>query len=279
MSMTSEASARASHLTVSIWSLEPKLRPETVRGLIVHSASWSKVVLEDFPGLDDRLQACGYGVPNERVASECAQGVATIVVEDTMPNAVIEEEPKKKPPKRVTTKATEPKVRRKVMLYRLPLPNSLLTDVDPDVELRVTLSYFTEPNKFGRRTYHGLDLKWDMQGPHEGTDAFVQRVNALQRPKNAEGKRVKVGKSKSFDWAVGIERRSRGTVQSDRWRGKMSELVGDKLIAIVPVLGWWDQRRALRTQEMNFSLVVSVFGPGVYAAIKPKVEASITIDV
>lgn len=47
MSMTSEASARAAHLAARIWTLEPKLRPETVRGLIVHSASWSKAMLED----------------------------------------------------------------------------------------------------------------------------------------------------------------------------------------------------------------------------------------
>jgi hypothetical protein len=61
----------------------------------------------------------------------------------------------------------------------------------------------------------------------------------------------------------------------------MSALVGDKLIAIVPVLGWWEQRKALRVQDMKFSLVVSVLGPGVYAAIKPRVEVEpgITIDV
>jgi hypothetical protein len=59
----------------------------------------------------------------------------------------------------------------------------------------------------------------------------------------------------------------------------MSAIVGDKLLAIVPVLGWWDQRRSLKTQEMQFSLVVSVFGPGVYAAIKPRVEAAATIPV
>lgn len=279
MSMTSEASARVAHLAAHIWSLEPKLRPETVRGLIVHSASWTKVMVEDFPGLNDRLQACGYGVPNERLASECAHGVATIVVEDSMPNAVIEEEPKKTPPKRATTKTTEPKVRRKVKLYKLPIPESLLSDADPDVELRVTLSYLTEPNKFGRRTYHGLDLKWDMQGPQESEGTFKQRINALLRPKGDDGKRLKIEKTKSFDWDVGIERRSRGTVQSDRWRGKMSALVGDKLIAIVPVLGWWDHRKALKMQEMKFSLVVSVFGPGVYAAIKPRVEVETTVTV
>lgn len=281
MSMTSEASARAAHLAARIWKLEPKLRSETVRGLIVHSASWSKAMIEDFPGMNDRLLACGYGSPNEQLASECAHGVATIVVEDSMPNAVIEEEPKKKAPKRATTKTTEPKARRKVKMYRLPIPETLLTSDDPEVELRVTLSYFTEPNKFGRRTYHGLDLKWDMQGPQESKDAFIQRINVLKREQDDEGKRVKAAKTESFPWDIGIRARSRGTVQSDRWRGKMSALVGDKLIAIYPVLGWWDQRKDLKTQEMNFSLVVSVFGPGVYAAIKPRIKAetAITIDV
>lgn len=278
-SMTSEASARAAHLAAHIWRLEPKLRPEAVRGLIVHSANWSRPMLEDFPGLNDRLLACGYGVPHARLASECAQGVATIVIEDTLPNAVIEEEPRKTAPKKATTKATEPKVRRKVKLYRLPLPEGLLSDSDPDVELRVTLSYFTEPNRFGRRTYHGLDLKWDMQGPQESEDSFLQRINVLKRPMDADGKRVRGATTKSFDWDIGIQLRSRGTVQSDRWRGKMSSLVGDKLIAIVPVLGWWDQRKPLRTEQMRFSLVVSVFGPGVYAAVKSRIEAEATVAV
>ncbi|MBK8251250.1 MAG: S8 family peptidase [Polyangiaceae bacterium] len=275
ISMTSEASARAAHLAAQIWAIEPKLRPETVRGLIVHSASWTKTMVEDFPGLNDRLPACGYGVPNPRLAMGCAQGIATIVVEDAMPNAVVEEEPRKTPPKRATTKWTTSKTRRKVMFYRLPIPHSLLTDADPDVELRVTLSYFAEPNKFGRRTYHGLDLKWDMQGPHESEDAFKRRINALFRPRGDDGKRAKTERTKSFDWEVGIQNRSRGTVQSDRWRGKMSSLVGDKLVAVVPLLGWWDQRKALRNQEMKFSLIVSVLGPGVYAAIQPCVEVEV----
>ena len=279
LNMTSEATARAARLAAGIWAAEPKLRPETVRGLVVHSASWTTTMLEQFPGINDRLLACGYGVPDERLASECAQGVATIVVEDKLPSAVIEEEPKKTAPKRSTTKATEAKPRRKVKVYRLPIPESLLVDVDPDVELRVTLSYFAEPNKFGRSTFRGLDLKWDMQGPQESHDEFLQRINVLKRPKGPDGKPAKVPTKKSFPWEVGIQLRSRGTVQSDRWRGKMSALVGDKFIAIVPVLGWWDQRRILKTQDMRFSLTVSVLGPGVYAAIKPRIEAEALVSV
>lgn len=279
LSMTSEAAARAGRLAANVWSLEPKLRPETVRGLIVHAANWSSAMEADFPGMNDRLLACGYGVPDERLASECAQGIATIVVEDAMPNVVVEDTPRKKPPKRPTTKATEKRSCRKIKLFRLPLPDSLMANGDSDVELRVTISYFAEPNKYGRRTYHGLDLKWDMQGPQESEDGFIQRVNVLRRTLDADGKRVKPTRTRSFDWTVGIQARSRGTVQSDRWRGKMSALVGDKLIAVLPVLGWWDKRKNLRLQEMSFSLIVSVFGPGVYDAIKSQIEVEPEIEI
>ncbi len=279
ISMTSEATARAANLAACIWAVEPKLRPETIRGLIVHSASWTPEMVAQFGGMNDRLPACGYGVPDERLARECAQERATVLIEDEMPNAVVEEEPKKKPPKRPTTKTTEPKLRRKLKLFRLPIPSELLGETDPDVELRVTLSYFTEPNKFGRTVFRGLDLKWDMQGPQESESAFLQRINVLKRPKGADGKRQKVAATKSFPWDLGVQLRSRGTVQSDRWRGKMSALAGDKLIAIIPVLGWWDQRRHLKEQGMRFSLIVSVFGPGVYAAIKPRVEVPISMSI
>jgi hypothetical protein len=279
ISMTSEATARAANLAARVWAVEPKWRPETVRGLIVHSAGWTHEMLQQFSGLHDRVLACGYGVPNERVASECAQERATIVIEDVMPNAVVEEEPKKRAPKRATAKTTEPKLRRKLKLFRLPIPNELLGDEDLDVELRVTLSYFMEPNKFGRTVFHGLDLKWDMQGPQESENEFLQRINVLKRPKGADGKRQKVVATKSFPWQLGVQLRSHGTVQSDRWQGNMSALVGDKLIAIIPVFGWWDQRRYLKEQGMRFSLIVSVFGPGVYAAIKPRLELPIEPNI
>ncbi|MGQ0504787.1 MAG: S8 family serine peptidase [Myxococcaceae bacterium] len=167
LSMTSEAAARAARLAADIWRVEPRLRPETVRGLIVHAASWTPEMLLQFSGIDDRLAACGYGVPDPVFARECAKDRATVLIEDEMPNAVFEEEPKKKPPKRSTTKTTEPKLKRRIKLFRLPIPEGMLTDADPDVELRVTLSYFAEPNAFKLRVLHGLDLKWDMQGPTE----------------------------------------------------------------------------------------------------------------
>ena len=281
LSMTSEAAARVGRLAASIWLVEPGLRPATVRALIVHSANWTPQMAEQFSGVRERLRACGYGVPDADMARGCASRRATIVIEDFVSNAIAHEEPKKPSPKLPNTKKTETKYKRQMKLYRVPIPDELLGQDDPDVELRVSLSYFAEPNTFGRQIFYGLDLKWDMQGPQESEDDFLQRINKFRRSKSSEERHDKHIKKKSFDWDVGIQARSRGTVQSDRWRGKMSEIVGDKLIAIIPVLGWWDQRKDLKTQRMDFSLVVSIFGPGVYDAIKPWVEgaASGTVEV
>jgi hypothetical protein len=278
-SMTSEATARAAHLAASVWSDNPLLRPETVRGLIVHSASWTSEMRAQFQGNNDRAIACGYGVPDEDMACRCTQDRATIIVEDEMPNAVIERQLKKKPPKRPNTSPTEPHVERKVKLFRLPMPNELLSDDDPDVDLRVTLSYFAEPNKYRRQVFHGLNLRWDMQGPQETEPEFMERINAFYRSKNAEGERKRVSKTKPFDWELGPQLRGRGTVQSDRFRGKMSSLAGDKLIAVIPRLGWWDQRRELKHTAMRFSLLVTVRGPDVYDAIAPRLLLPLTSTI
>ncbi len=279
ISMTSEAAARAARLAARIWSVEPRLRPETVRGLVVHAATWTTRMHEQFPAKSDLLITCGYGVPNVATAMGCARGIATVIVEDSMPNSVAEEVPKKEPPKKATTKLTDTRHVRKIKIFRMPIPDELATVEDPQVELRVTLSYFPETNKFGRSQVHGLDLKWYMQGPQESESQFLQRINVLARPMDAAGKRVKPKSSGPFKWDIGIQARSRGTVQSDRWRGPASQLAGEKLIAVVPVLGWWERRTDLRSEQMDFSLVVSVFGPGVYSSIKPRVEVEADVLV
>ncbi len=280
IAMTSEATAHAARMAASIWSVEPSLRPETVRGLIVHSASWTPTMMQHFPSLDDRLAACGYGVPDPVVARDCARDRATVIVEDEIPNALKEQVPKKKLPTRAGTKLTEPKLVRKMKVFRLPVPENIAVLTNIDVELRVTLSYFPEPNKFHRKIYHGLDLKWDMQGPQESEAEFLERINELMRPVGADGKRRRTSSATtSFPWGIGIQKRSRGTVQSDRWRGRAAYLAGPKLIAVFPVLGWWEQRKELREYSMRFSLIVSVTGPDVYSHIKTALTVPVEVGV
>lgn len=264
-SMTSEATARAAGFAAQIYKTNEKLWASTVRGLIVHSASWTDTMLVQFPAIDDRMAVCGYGVPNLNFAKECIISRATIFFQDEMPN-LKQEKVLKINKKRGSKKEFHKEDKRVLKIYKIPLDFDI-TD-DADVEMRVTLSYLPEPSKFGSKTLHGIDLKWDMQGPREQQSDFLSRINELNRPiKN--GKRIHESRLKSFDWEIGKKRRSRGTVQSDRWQGKLSDLTltGDKLIAVIPVLGWWDRRKNLRFQSMKFSLIVSIVAPNIYPAI------------
>ncbi len=273
---TSEATARAANLAARIWHTTPDLRPATVRGLLVHAASWTPTMVEQFANLDERLAAFGYGIPNEGFARGCARERATVIVEDEMPNGIAEEATRGEASKQTETKGRKTKYGRIAKFFRLPIPEDPLVDLDSEsVELRVTLSYYPEPNIERRRGYNGLDLRWDMQGPQEGEEEFRARINRLQRGKDYDAEK----KPSSFPWAIGIERRSRGTVQSDRWRGAAAILAGERLIAVYPALGWWDRREALKTESMPFSLIATVCVPGleIYTPIRTAVEVLVEV--
>jgi hypothetical protein len=275
--MTSEATARAARLAAGIWTVEPRLRAATVRALIVHSSSWTARMVEQFSNIDERLAICGLGVPDPNLAMACASDRATVIFESEMPNTVPTDVPRKDMAKGSRGNATERKLKRVVKFFRLPVPEDLLLrHPDQNVELRVTLSYFPEPNTFRRSVSRGLDLKWDMQGPSETWTIFDKRVNKLAR-----GEKPGKSSSKSFPWTLGITRRSRGSVQSDNWTGPASFLAGDKHIAVVPVLGWWDRRADLRELTMPFSLVVTVRAAGldIYQTVRASVEAAVEVTV
>ncbi|MEG0693129.1 MAG: S8 family peptidase, partial [Oscillospiraceae bacterium] len=72
-SMTSAATAQAAWIAANIRHNYPDLWPETIRALMIHSASWTKAMLQEVLRGDQKakkseyrqlLQTCGYGVPN-----------------------------------------------------------------------------------------------------------------------------------------------------------------------------------------------------------------------
>jgi hypothetical protein len=56
-------------------------------------------------------------------------------------------------------------------------------------------------------------------------------------------------------------------------------LAGAKLIAVCPVLGWWDRRDEMRTKSMPFSLIVSIVAPGIYASVRAELAAVVPVEV
>ncbi|MBL8684694.1 MAG: S8 family peptidase [Myxococcales bacterium] len=275
LSETSEASARAARLAADIWNSDPSLWPESVRALIVHSASWTDAMWEQFPRLSDRLRACGYGRPDAAYAQSCARDRATVVVQDSMPNRVRSAVPKSTKRKQ----GSKPTSTRQIKLFRLPTPD--ITDAfdDPDVELRVTLSYFSQRNTYLRSVERGLNLSWDIQRPNETEAQFVRAVNRLHRDQAGDGQRRVEKRPDPFKWQIGVQQRRRGTVQSDRCACRWSDLAGGKLIAVMPTLGFWDRRKGDEDRSMRFSLVVTVQRPNAYALIAPRIEVATQVEI
>lgn len=263
---TSASTGLASQISAKIWNKYPNLRAETVKALIVHSASWTEKMWETFEKREERLMVCGYGVPDLDFAINSMSDKATIVIEDTIKNGELYREKGVK------------KVRRFVKFFKLPVPESELFNLNEnyEVELRVTLSYFIEPNHYRRKSYNGLDLRWDIQGPQESENEFKTRINKIRRDNGEEFRQNGMFQ----DWEIGPQARSRGTVQADRWTGSASYLAGDKFIAVMPTLGWWDRRRDFKEKELNFSLVISVKFPDteIYETIKTSIESEVEIS-
>jgi hypothetical protein len=235
------------------------LRPEAIRGLLVHSARWTEALTAQHPDLGDRIRAGGYGTPNLEAARYSTNARPTLLVQDVLRPSAVDEQGKRV---------------REHHLVALPLPSDeLLALGEHEVELSVTLSYFIEPNEANRANYAGANLRWDIQRQAEDDVAFEQRINRLARDNNyAE-------QGTPYPWEIGIERRGRGTVQSDRCRVSAASLAGDRTVAIFPALGWWEGRNERADSGVQYALTVTIDAGEANVDLYALIEARIMVDV
>jgi len=254
--MTSASAALASRFAAQIMARYPAVWPETVRALMVHSASWTEEMKRQF--LDPRgnkahyaslLQHCGFGVPNLDKAMWSAQNSLTLIVEGNL-----------QPFQRAGTGAPKAK---EMDLHQLPWPKDVLEGLDAEIRLRVTLSYFVEPNfrVFGRGlksryTYESHGLRFKVKTPQVTDRAFLSQVTAL-----AEGDRQINGEGDAR-WMLG-EKRFRGSLVSDVWTGPAADLASRGTIAVFPTAGWWKTRtrQGRYNSSVRYSMVVSIEAP------------------
>ena len=139
---TSAATALASRFAARVMASYPGLWPETVRALIVHSAEWTDTMKRQSfraarrPSKEDYLlliRRCGFGAPNLDRALWTVDNSLTMVVEERL-----------HPFKRA---GSGPPTLRDMHLHDLPWPRDVLEGLgETPVEMRITLSYFIEPN-------------------------------------------------------------------------------------------------------------------------------------
>lgn len=279
---TSAASALCAGMAAQIMAAYPHLRPETVRALLVHSAQWSDTMRAMFlptePKKDDYvhlIRHCGWGTPDLNRALWSAGDSLTLLVEDQLhPYA------KDRGKSIVTT--------RDMNLHSLPWPKDELEALqDTPVEMRVTLSYFIEPNPSARGAaskyhYPSHRLRFDVQRPLDtSTENFVARVNAAAQRED-EGDPVNPSDP---NWLLGERQRHRGSLHQDVWKGTAAELASRGFIAVYPAMGWWRTRPALERYGLpaRYSLVVSIqtqqMDVDLYTAVAQKIPVANSVVV
>lgn len=230
---TSAASAQAARFAAHIMAEYPNLWPETVRGLIIHSAEWTDAMLDKYlptgrtPSKVDYarlIRRCGFGVPNLGGALWSVANKPTMVIEESL-----------QPFQRVSS--SQPTLR-EMHLHRLPWPVAILGDLgDEPVEMRVTLSYFIEPNPSDRGVrsrymYESHGLRFDVKRSEESVDDFRARINVAARDEEG-GIRPH---STDSSWLIGPQQRHKGSIHGDIWIGTAADLSSRGYVAVYPTL-------------------------------------------
>ncbi len=267
---TSAATAQAARLAALISAEYPTYWPETLRALVVHSAEWSAQMQTHLRGASGKraraklVQRYGFGVPSAERALRSANDALTLVAQSSI------------------RPFAEGKMR-ELHFFDLPWPRDVLAELGATpVRLRITLSYFIEPNP-GRRgwkkrhRYASHGLRFDVKGPTESLEEFRKRLNKKALDED-EAKPATGGDSS--EWYLG-EQAITEAPHSDILSCNAADLAERGVIAVYPVSGWWkDQPKRDRSDlGARYALVVSIETPGVETDIWTPVAEQVGVPV
>ena len=269
---TSASTAQVARFAGDLAAEYPELWPETIRALIVHSAEWTERMhwrgdqARGRRQLEKMLfQRFGFGVPNLERACHSARDALTLIVQDTV--RPFEE-----------GKLCEMKT------HTLPWPTAELADLgDAEVRLRITLSYFVEPNPArrgwrNRYRYASHGLRFEVRRPTESLREFRARINQLARDEDEERTATA---SDASQWTLGPDVRHRGSLHGDIWTGSAAELARRGVVGVFPVSGWWKDQPA-RDRSANgarYALIVSIEAEGLDVDIWTPVAQQVEVPV
>ncbi len=251
---TSFAAPRVTAIAGALSKLMPAQPTLLYRALIIQSArwpAWAEGAAENEKA--DAIRCIGYGVPDERRATENSESRVTLITDGIQ---------------RIHA--------REAAIYAVEIPEELRgPGAEFDVRLEVTLSYAAEPRRTrtSRRGYLAVWVDWISSSKGESLESF--KVRAL---KDQDGDKRHDG---AIPWMLGSKKemsgqidgvsRQNGTVQKDWATVKSYELPEYFAIAIRGHPGWNSDPGA----EAVFSLAVSIEAMGqniqVYNLIRERV--------
>lgn len=255
---TSGAAALTAKMAAELRAAYPDYWPETIRALMVHSADWTPAMLEgrEFKKLHERerinlLRSVGYGVPIKEKALFSANNSLTLIAERNIQPYQL--------------KGSVPKYNQ-FHLFRIPWPADILGGedlFDKDVTLKVTLSYFIEPNPGSKNKryannfqYHSHALDFAVIKPGEQLNVFKRRVSAASDLPEDEVN------TSDEPWLI-KRVRSRGSVKKDFITMSGADMATRNVLAVFPKNGWYKTRKKLGkvNATVRYSLIVSIETP------------------
>ncbi|MFM5467635.1 S8 family peptidase [Aeromonas veronii] len=268
---TSAATALAANFISKLWFNYPTYWPETIRALVVHSAEWPDAIKQRFlpakskNDIEALLRISGYGYPMIDKALYSGNRNVNLIIEDNIQ------------PYTHDGKLNE------MLCYSLPWPeNELIKMSGEEVKLRVTLSYFIEPNPGERGwenkyKYSSFGLRFDLNASHENQEEFISRINKKFREDNPD---ISKTDGDASQWLLGPKIRNKGSIHSDVWSGTAQELSEKRFIAIYPVSGWWKDLKKENKQSSHarFSLIISIETKNNNLMIYNEIENNIVIE-
>ena len=211
------------------------------------------------------MRRYGFGVPTTERALRSASDALTLVAQGTI-------------------RPFKERKLREMNIYELPWPKAAMEGLgETPVQLRVTLSYFVEPNPARRgwqkrHRYQSHALRFEVKGQLESVDALRKRLNqqALDEEEDRPSAVADDG------WYLGDHARNRGSLHFDIWTGTAADLAERGAIAVLPVSGWWKEqpKRDRSEKGTKYALVISIETPNVETDIWTPVaqEVGIAID-
>lgn len=273
---TSAATAQAAKMSAQIMAEHPAYWPETVRALMVHSASWTEPMKQAISETTTKTELkalrrrFGYGMPSLGRALASASNDLALVAEAYI-------QPYDKPERSRTTGQRIGSVKYgEAHYYDLPWPARVLEELEnTPVKLKITLSYFIEPSPMAiamldPSRYRSFGLRFDMKRTRETEARFRSRTNAaLEGP---------VGGAEDDDgWLFGPRSVAAGSLHVDVWSGTAVELAARDKLCIYPVMGWWRERPGQNRflEKARYSLVVTLEAPEVDIDLQVQIQATL----
>ncbi|MGL4741089.1 MAG: S8 family peptidase [Sarcina sp.] len=267
---TSSATAFASNFIGILKNRYPDAWPETIRGLMIHSAEWTKQMKEQFLTSNSKkahkllLRTCGYGVPNLKKALNSAENSVNLIIESEL-------YPFKKVKSNIKINEVD--------IHEIPWPKETLEELyDENVRVKVTLSYFIEPapGEVGwkdKYRYQSCGLRFKLNGKMSAAE-FKAKISVENEIDEDE-----VTTSSGIDWELGTNNRDVGSIHSDRFTVRAIDLIDSNYIAVYPVGGWWKDRKKLERyhNKIRYSLVITLETPKAEAMLYTEIKNQIKI--